>query len=197
MSTEQPVTEIVEILDDAIHEEETVLGDILEEFGPTSFTSCLLATSVLLVSPLSGVPFFSSLCGLVIFLIAIQAMVGREVIWLPTRITKIKITSHKADRAMGYIKRAAAWLDRKTEARLAPLVSQPAIRSIYGVCAMCGACLPALEIVPLSSSLLGIAVSLMAIGILARDGLIAICGVLSIPVAGLIPAFAYSAILSN
>ncbi len=194
MSAKEPIAEIVDTLEDATQDERMCLGDILEEFGTAAFSSTLLAVSLLLISPLSGVPLFSSVCGITIFLIASQGAFGRREIWLPARFMCINVTSKRADRTIGRIRSAAEWLDRKSTPRLAALVSPPMSRLIYAICAIAGLCLPLMEVVPMTSSLVGLAVSLMATGLLARDGLIAIFGLLVLPLAASIPIAAFLAL---
>ena len=186
---------VVEALEDATEASSVCLSEIVEEFGRASFPPVLLAVSVLLISPLSGVPLFSSIIGMAIFLIAIQGMIGREKIWLPRRLANWRINTRRSDLFLTRIRKVATWLDRGTTLRWTALVSPPASRVIYGICAFCGLCLPLLEVVPLSSSLVGVSVALMSTGLLARDGLIAVLGMAALCLAATIPIFAYSAIL--
>lgn len=196
MSADQPVTAVVETLEDATRDDEVQIGDILSGFGTASFPPVLLAVSILLISPLSGVPLFSSIVGIIIFLVASQAMVGRRHIWLPKRLKAWKLNTERSDRITDRARRLAAWLDRGTEARWAALVSPPASRIFFGICALSGLCLPLLELIPLSSSLIGVAIALISTGLLARDGLIAILGLVALGLAAVIPVVTYSALLA-
>lgn len=196
MSVDQPVTAVVETLEDATEDDEVRIGDILAEFGSASFPPVLLAVSLLLVSPLSGVPLFSSIIGIVILLIAGQGMIGRKHIWLPQRLKAWKLNTRRSDRILDRARRMAAWLDRGTESRWAALVSPPASRVLYAICAMSGLILPLLEFIPLSSSLIGVAIALMSTGLLARDGLIAVLGLVALGLAATIPVFTYIALLT-
>jgi hypothetical protein len=79
-----------------------------------------------------------------------------------------------------WTRRPAEWVDRHTGKRLTMLVRPPMDRLIYLACALCGAAMPLLELVPFSSSLLGAAVVLLSLTVLARDGLLALAGFLVI-----------------
>ncbi|WP_299374310.1 exopolysaccharide biosynthesis protein [uncultured Tateyamaria sp.] len=186
---------VVEALEDATEANSVCLSEIVGEFGTASFPPILLAVSVLLISPLSGVPLFSSIVGMTIFLIAVQGMIGRDRIWLPQRLANWRIDTRRSDRFLTRIRKVATWLDRGTTFRWTALVSPPASRVIYGICALCGLCLPLLEVVPLSSSLVGVTVALMSIGLLARDGLVAVLGLIALGCAATIPILAYTAML--
>lgn len=196
MSADQPVTTVVETLENASESGDVQLGDILDEFGSASFPPLLLTVSLLLVSPLSGVPFFSSLAGVAIFLVATQGALGRKHIWLPRRIKDWKLDTERYERAIHHVRRLATWLDKGTNARWAPLVTPPASRALYGICAVSGLFLPLLELIPLSSSLIGASVALISTALLARDGLIALLGLVALCVAATIPALAYWTLLA-
>ncbi|SMY10280.1 Exopolysaccharide synthesis, ExoD [Flavimaricola marinus] len=194
MQTDQPISDVVHVLEEKTDEGNAQIGDVLSAFGSASFSSVLLAVAVMLVSPLSGVPLFSSVCGITIFLVASQGALGRKQLWLPERLLKVGIGSNKTKKAFEKLMQAAKWLDERTAARLPALVSPPASRVLFGICAIFGTLMPLLELVPLSSSLVGAAVSLIAAGLLARDGLIAAIGLLILPISTIIPIAAYSAI---
>ena len=100
MSADQPISTVVETLEEATVAHEVCLRDILSEFGSASFPSVLLVVSLLLVSPLSGIPLFSSGLGAVIFLVAIQGAMGRGHIWLPERLVSLKLNAVRPSLAM-------------------------------------------------------------------------------------------------
>ncbi|MCE8007428.1 exopolysaccharide biosynthesis protein [Aestuariivita sp.] len=196
MSADQPVSTVVAALEEATETDEVCLRDILSNFGSASFPSILLLAALLLVSPLSGVPLLSSAIGGLIFLVAVQGMIGRTYLWLPRRLMAWKLNTARSDKPLDRVLRFAEWLDRGTQARLAPLVSPPASRVLYAFCALSGICLPLLELLPFTSSMIGVAVALIATGLLARDGLIAVLGLVTLGLTSLIPAFAFSALFA-
>lgn len=177
-------------------QEALTVRDLTREFGAASFATLILVISVLLVSPLSGVPFFSSLCGLTIALIATQAAWGRDMIWLPERLLNTEFSLSRLGRGLHRLRRFARWLDGRTSNRLTGLVSQPLSRGVYALCALAAAGLPFMELVPLSSSLIGLAIALVSVGLLAKDGLLALIGLVIIPLVYLIPIYAVSTLLA-
>lgn len=195
MTTKHPISTVVDTLDEATNRPHSSLGDLLEEFGQASFSSMLLAITLMLVSPLSAVPLFSSTCGILIFVISAQAAVGREHLWLPNRLLSVEIRSNRADGFIQYLRRAALWLEGRTRFRFRPLVSPPARRALYGLCSLAGACLPFLELIPLSSSIVGLSIALIAISLLTRDGLITVLGLLVLVAASAIPYAAVTAFI--
>jgi len=190
------VYEVVDQLSKVAKAQDTSLGDLIAEFGTASFATVLLAVSLLLVSPLSGVPLFSSCCGMIIALVAGQGAWGRSQIWMPPRIMRIQISTGRLTPWIAKLRKAAAWLDRRTATRLPTLVTRPLSRGLYGVCCAFGCLLPVLEFVPLSSSLVGACIALIATGLLARDGLFALAGLCGLALASALPVFAVRSVLS-
>ena len=174
---------LVDILDRAIAvagDDRVSVGELVDAFGDASFAPLLLLPAIAVVSPLSGVPTFSSICGIVIFLIAGQWLLGRSRIWLPGWILRRHVAGARMRNGLGRMRKVAAWLDRNTRARLTVLFHRPMKYVPVAVCALFGAVMPFLEFVPFSSSLLGLAVALLALSMLMRDGLLALLSLLPI-----------------
>lgn len=172
----ESMAQVVEELHDAAEGGETSLGHLLSEIEHASFTPVLLAPALAVVTPLSGIPLFSSFCGICIALVSAQMLFGRESLWLPGWLQRRKIPSDKLKSAVKTLRKPARWLDRHSKERLRVLVRPPVDRITHLLCMLCGMAMPVLELVPFSSSILGAAVSLMAMTLLLRDGLFALIG---------------------
>jgi hypothetical protein len=170
------MTEVVQELHDAAHDEETTLGELLREIEHASFVPVLLAPALAVITPLSGIPLFSSICGIAIAIVSAQMLMGRDSLWLPRWLQRRRIPSDKLKSAVQSLRKPARWLDRHSRERLRVLVRKPFDRVTYLLCLLCGLSMPVLELVPFSSSILGAAVSLMAMTLLLRDGLFALIG---------------------
>ena len=195
MSGEQPVRDVSRKLHDLAQGERTTYADVIRSFGRSAFATCLLAPALVLVSPLSGVPFATSVLGLVIFLVAIQAVFSTPTIWLPPFLARRPLSPLRIGQAATVIAKAGRVLDGVTRVRLSWLVGPVARRLLYALCAVAGGCLPALEIVPFSSSIVGAGVAAIALGILARDGVLALIGVPLICAGLSVPLFAVTMLL--
>lgn len=165
------------------------LRDIVEGFGRTSFLPLLLIPALLVVTPLSGIPFFSSICGLTIALVALQMVFRRKHLWLPAALLNRHISSRRLRSALDRIAPAVAWIDRHSRDRWRLLVREPTRTVAEFACACAGGVMPLLELVPFSSSILGAAVSLIAVGFLAHDGLYVVLSVAFLAVGASIPIF--------
>ena len=75
---ENQIADIVDTINDIRDEDETSVGSIIEHLGVASFTPALLFVSIVIVTPLSGVPGLSSICGVVDCLGVRTASVGSQ-----------------------------------------------------------------------------------------------------------------------
>lgn len=170
------------------------VADVLSEFGATSFLPALIVPAFLVTSPLSGVPLFTTICGLTILIIASQMVFGRHYLWLPEFLTKRHVPGAKLEWAMDKTEWLGRLLDRMSRPRWHWLTSAPVLWCAKLVCMVCGAVMPFLEFIPFSSSFMGLSVSLIAIGLLARDGVFLIAGMSAACVGVSIPFFVASKI---
>lgn len=194
MHVQTPVSDIVETINDTVTDSGTpVHADaLLHAFGRAALVPALIVPALLVVSPLSGIPLFSSLCGIAMVVIALQGAWGCERPWLPKILRNRTLPAegtHKATRVMHKIART---LDAFTRQRLQILVVGPFKRLLFVICALAAACIPFLELVPMTSTLIGAGVLLVGIGILARDGIFAIVGLMVLCGALMLPWFLFA-----
>lgn len=192
-----PVGEVVEQLESLAGDSDVTLGRVVESFGRSSFLAVLLVPSLLVVSPLSGVPLFSSVCGISIVFITTQILLRRDHLWLPERLKRLHVSGERLHAATGRLKSIANWLDSHSRPRLRYLISPPMSVFALTICLIAGAMMPVLELVPFSSSLLGAMVSLIAVGLLVGDGIFVACGFIFGVVASSVPIFVLNAIFGR
>lgn len=176
MREDAAIQPLLDAAGNASDDETTSVRQIVQSLGENSLTPNLIFVALAVMSPLSGIPLFSSICGIAIALIAGQMLVGRDHLWLPSFVMSRRIDGSKLDRALKALRRPAGWLDRVTRPRLRLLVRGPVRKLTQALCMICGLVMPFLEIVPFTSSFLGAVVSLLAFGMLARDGLFTALG---------------------
>ncbi|MFV1463531.1 MULTISPECIES: exopolysaccharide biosynthesis protein [unclassified Phaeobacter] len=181
---DHPVGEIIEATTELLEEDSISVAEVVEDLGHSSMAATLLLPAMAVVSPLSGVPLFSTVCGLLIFLIAGQMALGRDHLWLPDWLRRQRVSSERARSVLGPMRRMARFLDRHTEARVKILLRQPFVTVPRILCALSGLAMPFLELVPFSSSTLGAVVSSLAVAMLTRDGLVMLVALALLAVAG-------------
>jgi len=181
------IGEVLDRLDALTSRSDVTLRDVLENFGRASFVPALVIPALLVVSPLSGIPFFSSVCGLTIVFVTAQMLARREHIWLPDLLLSRSVSGPRLHGGLRRIHRLGRWIDRNSAERLSFLMLPPMVGLFYLLCLLAGGMMPFLELVPFSSSILGFSVLLMAAGFLTRDGIFALAGAVVFLVAPTIP----------
>ncbi len=161
---------------EATHKEQVDINDLVQSIGHASFSPLLLFPAIAVATPLSGIPLFSTLMGVLIFLVAVQMLLRRDQLWLPQWLLRRKTNSSRVRSVFQRLRPALVWLDTHTYARLTSFVHRPFIFISQILCVLSGLMMPLLEFVPFSSSLVGGAVALLAFGMLARDGLFVMLG---------------------
>ncbi|MEM9973055.1 MAG: exopolysaccharide biosynthesis protein [Pseudomonadota bacterium] len=188
------VTGIVDRLDRLSSAETLTVRDLVEGFGDTAFVALMAVPALIVVSPLSGIPVLSSICGLTIALIAVQLLLQRKHLWLPSALMARQIDVRRVRRVLGRMRRVAAWLDRRAHRRLSLLTYGPLAALPRALCVVAGLSMPFLELLPFSSSLLGTAVLFFSAGFLTRDGLYTLIGMGFVGIAATIPLTAFKVV---
>ncbi len=177
------LADILAALDRTAQGSDVSVGNILDEFGTRAYAPLILVPALILVTPVSGIPGLPTIGATIIFLICIQRLVGRSGIWIPDWLRRRKISREKFCKAIDWLKKPAAWMDRRAQQRMRWMVRRPVrMLTLLVICAIC-IIIPFLELLPLVTSLFAISISLFALGLLVRDGLLVLIGHLWIGVA--------------
>lgn len=185
------LTDVLDALEAAATGRSVSVAEMLERIGERSFTPVILAVSVLLVSPLSGIPGVPTLSALLIVTVGAQGLARRRHLWLPGALMRRELRADRVRRALGWLRRPAAWIDRRSQARLRGLTTGPARLAAFALCMVVPLMWPAFELVPFVTSIGAGAVALVAFGLLTHDGLFvllgyAMCGAMAAAVAALV-----------
>jgi len=178
-ASETPVSDLLGALRESSGSGDQVsIAAIVESLGTASLSAVMLLPALVVVTPLSGIPGLSSVCGVLIALVAAQRVVGKRHLWLPEWLLSRRIEREKLANTITWLDKPAYWIDRLTRRRLSPLVHKPFSTLMALICVACGLAMPVLELVPFSSSILGSAVSLAAIALVAKDGAVGLLALL-------------------
>ncbi|MGB0409364.1 MAG: exopolysaccharide biosynthesis protein [Opitutales bacterium] len=164
------------------------IGKITETVGEKGFGLLLIVLSLPSALPVPA-PGYSTPFGIVIGLIALQMMLGRQTLWIPEKLKRVRIKPSVAQTMLG----AAVRFLKKIECFIRP--RQRWIRSYPGqaglaLVVLIMACLMMLPI-PLTNTLPAMVIFLIAIGLSEEDGLLA-TGAFGI---GLLAVLLYSGII--
>lgn len=180
-----------EIRDD--EEEMLSIKDIVAALGEASFAPLLFVPSIIIVSPLSGIPGLSSLFGILLALIAVQMVIGRSHVWLPLWLMRREMGRARFNKALDVMQKPIGFVDRVTHPRFAMLVTWPFAKVLQVLCVFCGAMMPFFELVPFSSSILALAVAFFSMTFVTRDGVLALLGLAVLACGGALLGFAVGA----
>ena len=174
----EDLSDVLDQLEDAGDGETVSVGDIVKEIGGDAFGPLLLVPALFLVTPVSGVPGMPSVGSLLISLIAIQIILGRDTLWLPGFLRRREMKKQRLDNALSWLRQPAGWIDRISSERLTVLTQRPWIMLPASLCALMVLLAPAFETVPFSVSIAAGAVALFALGMVARDGIMVLVALL-------------------
>ncbi len=168
------------------------VAQVVAAFGDAGLVTALMIPALMVLSPLSGIPVLSSICGLTIALIALQLLFRRDRLWMPGFLSRRHMNGTRLAKTLKRMRKAADWLDGHTAPRLRYLTSAPLDMIPKTACLLAGLMMPLLELVPFTSSLLGLAVTITAIGFMARDGLYVLVAAAIVMIAASIPLTIYA-----
>jgi hypothetical protein len=171
--TAENLEDLVRRLKEAAEENGTKIsvGEIIESIGHRSFGPLIVLGGLLGMSPLGLIPTAPTVIALLVLLVALQLVVGRETIWVPAILRKLAVTSEKLQKAAQAALKPVRIVDRIVKPRLAFLTTGPAERLAALACALAAVAMPPLELVPFGGLVPATAITIFGIALIARDGL--------------------------
>ncbi|MDF2095350.1 exopolysaccharide biosynthesis protein [Aquibaculum arenosum] len=170
---------LVERVESAGGNQDVTIDSILHALGERSFAPLLLVVSVLLVTPVGAVPGAPTIGAVIIALIGLQLLLGRQQLWLPLVLLKRKVSGQKLTRTMRYLEPVAQTIDKLVHPRLPRLVRAPFPRIVGVASVLIALAMPPLEIVPMANAFTALTVALFALALTARDGLLVVIAFLA------------------
>ena len=172
--------------------ERVTIADLLTEMHGRAFGALMLVFAFpnILPSP----PGLSGVLGLPLVFLSAQLMLGRAP-WLPAFIASRSLSR---EAYAGLVRRVSPWLARAEtmlQERLWLMVSPPALRVLGAVCLFLSLLL--ILPIPFGNMLPSIALCLLGLGMLERDGIWIIAGLVAAVIAtGVVGAIAYALVKS-
>lgn len=179
------ITDVLEDIDRQTGGDRLSAGDIVAAFEHRGFGPLLLAPALVVLLPTGGIPGVPTVVGLLIALVAGQMIAGRSEPWLPRRLREASIEGARYHKVYQKVLPATRVIDRVLRARLTMLVDPPAPRLIAILSVVLALTMAPLELVPFLGALPALVITLLGLGLTARDGALVAAG-LGILVAGLV-----------
>ncbi|WP_417339155.1 exopolysaccharide biosynthesis protein [Halomonas kashgarensis] len=147
------------------------MDDVVEAVGRRSFGPLLLVTGLITLAPVVGdIPGMPTLMALMVLLVTVQLLAGREHFWLPNWLLKRSMSRRKFDKGLHWMRKPAGWIDHVLSVRLPWLTGYIGIRLTAVACLMIALAMPPMEVVPFTANGAGLALTLFGLGLVARDG---------------------------
>ncbi|SFR64742.1 Uncharacterized conserved protein [Marinobacter daqiaonensis] len=156
--------------------EQTTVGAVVTELGPRSFGPMLLLPGLITLLPIGGVPGVPTIMGLFAVLVSAQMLFGRQCFWLPDWMLRRSIAWEKLDKSRRWMLPPARFTDRFIRPRLTRFMEGVWLYLIAALSVMTGLMMPLMEVVPFSAISAGLVLTFFGLGLLARDGLLALLG---------------------
>ncbi|MCW4152940.1 exopolysaccharide biosynthesis protein [Halomonas sp. 18H] len=174
------VSDVLQRLQDEAKAGNVAVGTLVDALNSRGFGPLLLAPALVAMLPTGGIPGVPTVCGVLIFLIALQGSLGMPSPWVPRRLRRLAIQQQAmiamTERAMP----VASRLDRWFRPRLGVLTRAPVSQLVALFCAISGLAMIPLEVIPFASGIPALAVTLVAISMTTRDGALVVLAGLAV-----------------
>lgn len=153
--------------------ESLTVGGLLASLRSRAFGLSLILFGLPNLLPIPGLPI---LTGIVLVMLALQILVGREVPWLPDRIAGTALPRARLTQVVNRTLPLLRRLETMTRPRLA-LAAGPTARRLVGLAVLVLAVLLVIVPIPWIGSMpQGLALCVLGLGLTERDGLLVVAG---------------------
>ena len=172
------IRSLSQLLDDLqahLNDERITLASLLEAFHERGIGFFLLLFALPAAIPLPALGI-NTIIALPLLFITAQMIMGRDTLWMPYSFQKKSV---KSDTVRGFIEKAAP-IARKIEVLVRPrlgFITQAGIANIVGICAFVMALSVSIPL-PLTNTIPSMGLALIGIGLIMRDGLAIIGGIM-------------------
>jgi hypothetical protein len=145
------------------------VGQISDRLDERAYGILILALTLPCLVP--GLPG-AQIIAIPIFLLALQLMVGRKEPWLPGWFLRANVKKSWLDGIAGFAAKRLAWTERLARPRLGFLAAGLGERLIALIMAVAAITI----MLPITNTIPSVALTLMAVGLIQRDGLFTLGG---------------------
>lgn len=188
--TEEPqnraLSHVLDELEASVVGERIRVEDVIERLGRRSFASLMLVFSLISTSPASAIPGITAVVAGLVFILLVQMILGRKTVWLPSFITRRRMSTAKLCKGIGWLRKPVRFVEQYLKPRLTFLFHRPwrwlPLFLLLGLTIF----MPFMELIPTSGSIASAIIALFASGYLTRDGglvLLSLVLLLAIPLA--------------
>ena len=176
-STPSNLTEVLQAVEEAEGTRRVKVRAIIDAVGRRAFGPLLVVAALVVLAPgLGDIPGIPTLTALFTIAVTAQIVAGRQSVWLPAWLLERSVARRRLDKAVGWLRTPAGWVDRLLKPRLRVLVAGSASRAIAAVALGFAIVMPLTEVVPFSANLAGVILLAFGLATIAEDGVMALFG---------------------
>lgn len=164
--------------------EKIAIHDIREEIGERSFGPFLIIPAVIEISPIGGIPGVPTAIAIIISLFAVQILVGRKHLWLPQILERRTLDGQKLKKGLDKLSPISRGCKKIFRPRMNWVTRPPYLQLLAAVVILLCVSVPPLEFIPFASTVPMLAVMMVGIALLMRDGLAALTASVMAAVSG-------------
>lgn len=146
------------------------IGAILDTVGRRAYGPLLLVVGVFSISPATVVPGMTWASALIVLVIAGQMALGLKTPWLPHKVLEMTTSRGLLIKGVNAARPWAARIDRFLKPRWTFLTTPPFVNLVALACVAAALITFPLGLIPFAPLAPGIAITLIGLGVAARDG---------------------------
>ncbi len=168
---------LLENLQQGAQQGELTFASSLEIMNSRGLPAVMLVPTLLMLMPFGLFPGSNALIGVVMTFVAGHIALGRQRVWLPKRLGRVRLSGRVVQAGLARLVPMARWLDRHSGRRLGWLVHGPLATRFAGLVMVILSLIAVLGgLVPGIPTIISAVVLLMAFGLLLQDGVILALG---------------------
>ncbi|MDC8829532.1 exopolysaccharide biosynthesis protein [Alteromonas gilva] len=181
-------TKMSELMDDLLAKTDgdVSVGEVVSKFESRGFAPLLLIPALIALLPTGAIPGVPTICGITLFMICLQMALGAGEPWLPKVLKERSLNHDKLKRAINKFKPYIVNAEKILTPRLTGLTDSPASRVIALYCALVSLSMIPLEVIPFAAAVPAFAITITAVGLLNKDGVVLLIGLLLQAATGLL-----------
>lgn len=160
----------------AVDGDTVTVGEIMDSISKRGFGPLLLVPALISISPVGTIPGMSVVTGSLIALVAVHMLLGQQHPWIPQRLEEFEFSREKYESGIEKALPWAKWAGKWVRERWGLMVEQPLYYVTPAVMFLLALTYYPLALVPMGVLLPGLANTMFAIGLTARDGVLIVFG---------------------
>ncbi len=170
------MTDALNTIKDETNGDDITVGDITNALQNRGFGALLIAPALITILPTGMIPGIPAICGFLIFLIAVQIVIGKDRPWLPHKFKQISFSRDRYNEAIEKAKPYTQKIDDFFHPRFEFLTQDTAQRVIALFCVFLSIAMIVIGFIPFAPALFAAAILLFGLGLSVHDGLLTAFG---------------------